>query len=148
MGGAGAMIYRGSLDNWGHTWTNNVILGNADSTTVGSDTLGYNGSGVDVFASAAISGDSSFTSNASLNSSVSTAGGGISAEEGSTFSVSGSTFNGNQAEGRWRNLGTERIDTQRLWWHVQRESGRRWRRSHFRRHQHQRDRGQLLIQRQ
>ena len=96
LGGAGAMIYRGSLDDSGSTWTNNVILGNASSTTVGSDTLGYNGSGVDVFASVAISGDSSFTSNTYLYP-ASTYGGGISAEEGSTLSVSGSTFNGNQA---------------------------------------------------
>ena len=90
------MIYRGSLDDSGSTWTNNVILGDASSTTVGSDTLGYNGSGVDVFASAAISGDSSFTSNTYLYP-ASTYGGGISAEEGSTLSVSGGTFNGNQA---------------------------------------------------
>ena len=90
------MIYRGSLNDSGSTWTNNVILGNASSTTVGSDTLGYNGSGVDVFASVATSDNSSFTSNTYLYP-VSTAGGGISAEEGSTLSVSGSTFNGNQA---------------------------------------------------
>ena len=51
LGGAGAMIYRGSLNDSGSTWSNNVILGNASSSTVGSDTLGNNGSGVDVFAS-------------------------------------------------------------------------------------------------
>jgi hypothetical protein len=97
LGGAGAMIYRGSLNDSGSTWANNVILGNASSTTVGSDTLDYNGSGVDVFASVATSDNTTFTSNIYLSAVVDTAGGGISAEEGSTLSVSGGTFNGNQA---------------------------------------------------
>ena len=142
------MIYRGSLDDSGSTWTNNVILGNASSSTVGSDTLGYNGSGVDVFASAATSDDSSFTSNISLNPGITrpaaasrrrrdrhsasqaarstgirpSDGGGISAEDGSTLSVSGGTFDGNQAgDGGGAILAGD---------------------------QHQRDCGQLLIHRQ
>ena len=93
------MIYRGSLNDSGNTWENNVILGNASSSTVGSDTLGYDGSGVDVFAGVATSDNSTFMSNIPLNGSVGsqTLGGGVSAEDGSTLSVSGGTFDGNQA---------------------------------------------------
>ena len=96
LGGAGAMIYRGSLTASNSTWSNNVILGNPSSTTVGSDTLGSNGSGVNLFASVATINSGTFTSNIPLNPGVYTAGGGISAEDGSTVTVSGSTFVGNQ----------------------------------------------------
>ena len=92
------MIYRGSLNDSGNTWSNNVILGNAGSTTVGSDTLGYNGSGVDVFASEATSDNSSFISNTQLYFGLA-GGGGISGDEGSTLCVTGGTFYGNQAGG-------------------------------------------------
>jgi predicted outer membrane repeat protein len=95
LGGAGAMIYRGSLDENGDTWSNNVILGNASSTTVGSDTLGYDGAAVDVFAGTATSVNSAFTSNNPLG--IGLFGGGISTEEGSTLTVSGGTFTGNVA---------------------------------------------------
>ncbi len=145
LGGAGAMIYRGSLDDSGSTWTNNVILGNASSTTVGSDTLGYNGSGFDVFASAAISGDSSFTSNTFLYP-ASTYGGGISAEEGSTLSVSGADIQRKSGQRRRSYLGAGGSDAQRLRWHVRWESGLLWRR--HRGHRHRRHRSQLILHRE
>ena len=51
LGGAGAMIYRGSLTASGSTWSNNLIIGGVSSGTVGSDTLFNEGSGVDLFVS-------------------------------------------------------------------------------------------------
>ncbi len=97
LGGAGAMIYRGSLTASGSTWSNNLIIGGVFSGTVGSDTLFNEGSGVDVFASSASFSGCTFTINSTTQGTFAV-GGGISAEEGPSLNVSDSSFNGNQAD--------------------------------------------------
>jgi hypothetical protein len=95
LGGAGAMIYRGALTAKDSTWSSNMIIGGATTTTVGTDTLSQGGSGLDVFASIATTSQCTFTGNTSVPG---TEAGAILAESSSSLHVADSEFSGNQSD--------------------------------------------------
>ena len=75
------MIYRGSLNSSGSTWSSNLIIAGVSEGTVGSDTLFNDGSGLDLFVSDATFDDCIFTGN-TYATGIFIAGGAISAENG------------------------------------------------------------------
>ena len=97
LGGAGTMIYRGSLTASDSTWSGNLIIGGYGTTTIGSDTLSQGGEGADAFASTVAVKGSTFIGNSWIVPGEGALGGGLAAEAGSSVSVTGSLFEANHA---------------------------------------------------